>query len=165
MESSDFIAVARHYFAEELKQAWVFLLLAALAAAAGVWLWRTQSAFRHALWPLALLAVLEAAVGAVALVRVPQRWTEVQASIQEDRPAFKDAESLRVTRMLDAFRFYKSAEIVLILVAIGLALFLSQQAVARGWALGLLFQAALLLAADLVAEQRAELYLDALRKL
>jgi hypothetical protein len=89
----------------------------------------------------------------------------LQAQLDQAPVAFKDQEGQRVARLLDAFRLYKLAEIALIVAAMGLALFLPQQPQARGWALGLLLQAALLLAAGLVAEQRAETYLDAIRRL
>jgi hypothetical protein len=89
----------------------------------------------------------------------------LQAQLAQDPAAFKDQEGQRVARVLDAFRLYKLAEIALILTALGLALFLPQNTLARGWALGLLLQSALLLAAGLVAEQRAEAYLDAIRHL
>jgi hypothetical protein len=165
MNPAEFLALARHYCAEELKQAWVFLAQALVAGLAGVWLWRSHSAFRHALWPLLFVAVLQLAVGSAVLLRLPARAARLEAALSADSAAFKASETLRLVRALDAFRFYKLAEIAGVLVAIGLALFLPHNAVARGWALGLLLQSALMLAADLVAEQRTEAYLDLLRRL
>jgi hypothetical protein len=165
VDPADFIPLLRHYFLEELKQSGVFLALAAAAVVAGCWLWKTQSAFRHALWPLLAVAAIQLAIGSLGLVRIPAKSVDAQARLLADTPGFKSTETLRLTGVLDALRFYKLAEIAMILAAIGLALFLPHNTTARGWALGLLLQAALMLAAGLVAEQRTEGYLDALRRL
>jgi hypothetical protein len=165
MDRDGVLAVLQHYFKEEVKTGWAFLVVALLALAAGAWLWRTQSAFRHALWPLAGLALLQLGMGGVLVLRSPARVAALQAQLDQAPAALKDQEGQRVARVLDAFRLYKLASIALILAALGLALFLPQNTLARGWALGLLLQCALLLAAGLVAEQRAETYLDALRRL
>lgn len=155
----------RHYCVEEMKQSWAFIAWGMGMTLAGSWLWKTQSAFRHALWPLLAVAAIQLAVGGVTLLRTPQRRGQLEAQLAADGAAFKATETLRLSRVLDAFRFYKLAEIALVLAAIGLALFLPHNDTARGWALGLLVQACVLLAADLVAEQRAEAYLDVLRRL
>jgi hypothetical protein len=165
MDRDGVLAILQHYFKEEVKTGWALLAVAFLALLAGAWLWRSQSAFRHALWPLAGLALLQMAVGGVLVLTTPPRVAALQAQLDQAPAAFKDQEGQRVARELDAFRLYKLAEIALILAAMGLALFLPQNTVARGWALGLLLQVALLLAAALVAEQRAETYLDAIRRL
>jgi hypothetical protein len=165
MDRDGLLVILQHYFKEEVKTCWAFLAMAFLALGLASWLWRTQSAFRHALWPLLGLALLQLAVGGVLVLRTPVRVAALQAQLAQDPAAFKDQEGQRVARVLDAFRLYKLAEIALILTALGLALFLPQNTLARGWALGLLLQSALLLAAGLVAEQRAEAYLDAIRHL
>lgn len=165
MQVHEIGAILRHYFAEEVKASWAYVLAAILALAGGAWLWRNHSAFRHALWPLAAVAVIQLGVGGAILVRSPGQVAALEQSLSQDPTGLREAESLRMTRVLDAFRFYKLFEIALILTAIGLALFLAQNAVARGVALGLLLQAAFMLAAALVAEHRAEAYLDALRHL
>jgi hypothetical protein len=158
------LPVLRHYFAEELRTAWVFVVVAGLALAAGAWLWKVNSAFKHALWPLGAVALIQLAVGGALIVRTPTQVAMLEQGLSQDPAATQAAESLRLTKVLDAFRVYKLFEIALLLTAIGLALFLPQHPVARGVALGLLLQSAALLAADLVAEHRAEAYLDALRR-
>jgi hypothetical protein len=162
---SEFLEILRHYLAEELKQSWAFLAAAVGAIAAGSWLWRTHSAFRHALWPLVLVAGIQLAAGSITLLRSPQLSSQWESRLAADAGSFKASELLRLTGLLDAFRFYKLAEIAALLTAIGLALFLPHNDTARGWALGLLLQSAVLLAATLVAEQRTEAYLDVLRRL
>ena len=165
MDRDGLLAVLRHYFNEEVKGAWVFLAVAVLALLAAAWLWRSQSAFRHACWPLAAFALLQLGVGAVVVARVPAQQAALEQELAQQPAAFKAQESQRVAQLLDAFRFYKLAEIALVLVALGLALFLPHNVVARGWGLGLLLQSTLLLSACLVAELRAEAYLDAIRRL
>jgi hypothetical protein len=165
MDRDDLLAVLRHYFNEEVKGAWIYVAMGILALLAGVWLWRSQSAFRHACWPLAAVALLQLSVGAVIILRVPAQQAALEQALAQQPAAFKAQESQRMAQLLDAFRFYKLAEIALVLVALGLALFLPHNAFARGWGLGLLLQSALLLSAGLVAELRAETYLDAIRRL
>jgi hypothetical protein len=165
MDRDDLLAVLRHYFNEEVKGAWVFVALGILALAAGLWLWRSQGAFRHACWPLAALALLQLGVGVVIVQRAPAQQAALEQTLAQQPAAFKAMESERMARLLDAFRFYKLIEIALVLVALGLALFLPHNDLARGWGLGLLLQSALLLSAGLVAELRAETYLDAIRRL
>lgn len=159
------LGTLRHYFAEEVKESWVFVAMGVCALAVGLWLWRSHSAFRHALWPLASIAVIQLSVGSYILARTPHQVARLESELARAPAEAKAAEVGRLTKVLDAFRFYKLFEIALILVAIGLALFLPHNTVARGVALGLLLQASLMLAADLVAEQRAEAYLDVLRRL
>jgi hypothetical protein len=165
MDQASMLAVLRHYFSEELKESWVFVLVGLLAVAVGVWLWKSQSAFKHALWPLAAVAVIQVVAGGTIVLRTPAQTAALEAQLAADPPAFKAAETGRVLRVMDAFRFYKLAEIACILVAIGLALFLPHNDIARGVALGLLLQASLGLAADLVAEHRAQVYLEAIARL
>lgn len=165
MDQASMLAVLKHYFAEEVKESWIFVLAGLLALAAGVWLWKSQSAFKHALWPLAAVAIIQVAVGGAIVLRTPAQSTSLEVQLAADPAAFKAAETGRLLRVMDAFRFYKLAEIALILTAIGLALFLPHNDIARGVALGLLLQASLMLAADLVAEHRAQIYLEALARL
>ncbi len=165
MELGTMLATLRHYFAEEVKESWVFVLAALLALACGAWLWKTQSAFKHALWPLASVALIQLAVGGSILVRTPRQLAALEQGLSSAPAEVKRSEMERMAKVLDAFRFYKLLEIALILCAIGLALFLPHHGVARGVALGLLLQASFMLAADLVAEHRAEAYLDAVRRL
>jgi hypothetical protein len=159
------LSVLRHYFAEELKESWVFILAGCLALGLGAWLWRSQSAFKHALWPLAAIALIQLGVGGAIVARTPSQLIGLEQGLQRDPKVTRDAEVARLLKVLDAFRFYKLAEMALLAVALGLALFLPHNAIARGVALGLLLQASLMLAADLVAEHRAEAYLDVLRRL
>src|SRR5665213_1998293 len=70
---SEFLALARHACSEEIKQAWIFLVLGMAACLAGTWLWKNHSAFRHALWPLCLVAVIQIAVGSATLWRMSDR--------------------------------------------------------------------------------------------
>jgi hypothetical protein len=165
MDRDDLMAVLRHYFNEEVKGAWAYVGLGLLALLAGIWLWRSQSAFRHACWPLGAAALLQLSVGAVIVLRAPAQQAALEQSLAQQPAAFKAQEGQRMAQLLDAFRFYKLAEIGLVLMALGLALFLPHNDVARGWGLGLLLQSTLLLSAGLVAELRAETYLDAIRRL
>lgn len=155
----------RHYFNEEVKGAWIFLAVGLVALLAGLWLWRSQSAFKHACWPLAAVALLQMGAGAVIVLRIPAQEAALEQSLAQQPAAFKAQESQRMAQLLDAFRFYKLAEIALVLMALGLALFLPHNVLARGWGLGLLIQSTFLLSAGLVAELRAETYLDAIRRL
>lgn len=165
MDPSGFLTILRHYFAEEAKESWVFVLAAVLAIASGAWLWKTQSAFKHALWPLAAVAIIQLTVGGAILLRTPEQVSRLERDLQDAPAQLKLNETRRVVAVLDAFRIYKLLEIALLLTAIGLALFLPHHPVARGIALGLLLQSAFMLAADLVAEHRSEAYLDALHRL
>jgi hypothetical protein len=165
VDRDQLLAMTRHYGSEELKQGWVFLCVGLSAALAGAWLWRSQSAFRHALWPLLLLAAVQMAMGGMTLLRQPPAGRRSEAALVSNPPAFKAGETRRLTRLMDKLRFHKLAWIAGVLAALGLALFLSHNAVARGLALGLLLQSTLMLAANLVAEQRTEAYLDLLRRL
>jgi len=165
VDRDQLLAMTRHYGSEELKQGWVFLCIGLSAALAGAWLWRSQSAFRHALWPLLLLAAAQMAMGGMTLLRQPAAGRRAAAALASNPPAFKAGETRRLTKLLDKLRFHKLAWIAGVLAALGLALFLSHNAAARGWALGLLLQSTLMLAANLVAEQRSEAYLDLLRRL
>jgi hypothetical protein len=112
-----------------------------------------------------LLAAVQMAMGGMTLLRQPPAGRRAEAGLASNPPAFKAGETRRLTKLMDKLRFHKLAWIAGVLAALGLALFLSHNAVARGWALGLLLQSTLMLAANLVAEQRTGAYLDLLRHL
>src|SRR5690349_17711167 len=93
---TDLLGVLRHYFAEELKESWVFVLVGCSAIGLGAWLWRTQSAFKHALWPLAAVAVIQVAVGGAIIARTPSQRAGLEQGLQRDPKATRDAEIARL---------------------------------------------------------------------
>ncbi len=150
---------AAQYAVAEQRQALVSLALGLAGALLGLALWKSQSAFRQACWPVWIAAAVQLGMGSASLLRAPAGVPPHEPT----SPARVERLTRRLESRLDVLRFVKLAEVLAVLTALALALFMPLHAHARGWALGLLTEGALLLAADLVAEQRIETFLELLR--
>jgi hypothetical protein len=134
------------YFAEERRGAVLFLAagLASLTLSIGLALARTV--YRGMIPPLALLGLVEVAVGAFVLSRPPRPRDDLER------------ERARLRRVIASFRIYKVAEIVVLTAGLTLMMLFPRHTVLYAAGLGCLVQASVLLVLDRVAERRAREY-------
>lgn len=133
--------------------------IASLAFAA--WLFRSVSMFRLMMIPLGIIGVLQLAVGIGLYLKTPAQVQALQEGLSQpqSRPEAHAKETQRMQRVQANFTVLKIAWIVLIAVGLGLVLLARGRPGSVGVGLGILLQAAAMLAFDLFAEARGSEYL------
>lgn len=155
------------YFAAEKTESLVFLAVGLLACVvAALVLWRVRDPlFRGMALPVLVVGLIQVAAGFTIYDRTDAQVAELSAQLQSDPAAFKAQELARMKTVQTGFAIYKSVEGLFIVVGLGLALMRSAHRFWRGFGLGMLLQGALMLPADLIAEDRAATYVGQIQAL
>jgi hypothetical protein len=156
------------YFAAEKAESVLFVAAGALAIAASIWLVAVASAYRAMAAPLALVALIQLAVGASVYLRTDGQVAALERSLAPGSPtrdAAAQAERARMAKVYSNFQIYKYVEIALFAAGAALALFAGRRDLGFSVGAGLIAQSSLMLLFDLFAERRAERYLEALARL
>jgi hypothetical protein len=150
------------YFDAERAESLFFIGVGALALAACAWVVvaRRPAFFKGMALSLAIVALIQLAVGITVFVRSPQDDARVHAALQADRAHIAAVEVPRMQAVVRNFVLYRWIELTLLLVGAVLVARARRGSAVRGAGLGLALQAALMLALDLVAERRAATYLE-----
>lgn len=141
------------------------LLCAALGAAslgAALWAWRHGDAFRWAMVPLLAVGLVQLGVGVGLTLRTPPQVAALErdlASGAADAPAARARELARMERVSKSFRLIEAAEVALLVAGAVVTLALRERATWVGIAMALCIEAAVMLAFDVFAEERAHAYL------
>lgn len=148
------------YFADERIESLVFMGFGVAAVLlAALTLWRVRDPlFRGMAVPVLLVGVIQLGVGFAIHARNDAQVAALSAQLQTDPAAFKSQELARMKAVRTGFAVYKGIEGMFILVGLGLALMRNAHRFWRGFGLGMLLQGALMLPADLIAEDRAAEY-------
>ncbi len=110
------------------------------------------------------LGVVELIVGAVVFFRTDAQVGKLEAQMADDPAAFREAEQARMKKVVESFEWLKAAEIVIFVVGVGVALTgkFDDNLVLEGIGQGMAEQAASIFVLDLLADWRAQLYVEAL---
>ena len=148
------------YFGAEKTEGLVFLLVGLLACAvAALVLWRVRDPlFRGFALPLALVGLIQVGVGANIHARTDAQLAALKAQYLAAPAEFKAQEGARMKSVRAGFLAYKAVEIAFIVIGLTLAFARGLHRFWRGLGLGMLVQGALMLPADLIAEERAAVY-------
>jgi len=158
-------AAVIHYFSAEKRESLLFLMAGGAAIAASVWLWSTGSSYRAMAWPLAGIALIQLVVGWTVWSRTDRQVRDLHTLLAKDPAAYVSAEFPRMETVQKNFRIYKAIEIALLAAGLLGIFLLKGRPALYAAAIGLALQAGLMLAFDLVAERRADVYLDQVRRL
>lgn len=153
------VAIAEYFQGEKTAGAAV-LPLGVLFAAVGIWLFFRQDRYRAAAWPLWVGAVAMLAVGTVLVLRSD---AQARSMIERLDAASLAAEIDRVARVVTTFTLLKLLWCALIVVSVAAPYWVDRSWV-RPVGVGIVADAGLFLVFDLVADGRARVYLDALRR-
>jgi len=148
------------YFAAERTESLVFMgfgLCAFMFSVFALWRWR-DPLFKGMAIPLLVVGLIQAAVGATIHARTEAQVTALKAQYQAAPASFKTEELARMKAVGSGFTVYKGIEVLFIVVGLLLALKGDAHRFWRGLGVGMLVQGALMLPADLVAEDRADRY-------
>jgi hypothetical protein len=151
------------YFTAEKRESLLFLIAGGAAIVVSAWLWATGSPQRAMAYPLVAVALIQLVVGWTVFARTDRQVRDLHTQLARDPAAYAAAETPRMAAVQRSFRIYKAIEIVLLAAGLaGFFLFRNRPDLYAA-ALGLALQAALMLVFDLVAEQRAEVYVEQIR--
>lgn len=156
--------VLQRYFTAEKREAALFLALGLAGIACSTWLFlRPTHGMRAALWPIGAVALIQIVVGSSVYFRTDRQIVTLSTQLHTAPDRFQRDETKRMERVMLAFRFYKALEVVLLLIGVALLALRRPPSVAFAVGAGLVLQASIMLALDLVAERRGEDYLDTVR--
>jgi hypothetical protein len=151
------------YFDGERQAGMLAAALGVASIAFAVWLFRSGSPFR-AMWiPLALVGLAQLGVGIGLNVRTGPQVAALVDGLDETHEETKRTEIARMDRVVKNFAILKLVWIVLMAVSVGLIMTMRSRPAAVGVGMALVVEAAVMLAFDVFAEARADVYLSWLR--
>lgn len=148
-----------HYFTGEKQESLLFIAVGLLAIAVAVWLWMQGHRLRFMAVPLIAVAVLQVVVGSTVYLRTDAQVQSLSAQAQSTPAVFRQDEISRMQIVMKNFQIYKTIEMLLLVLGVGLIAFLQRYDVAAGVGAGLVLQAGFTLALDMFAEARGQDYL------
>lgn len=153
------------YFRAEKDAGFYIITVGAVMILFSAWLWWSGSRYRAMAIPLIVFAVLEVAVGATVYLRTDKQIDTLTEQYYTDRDQYGREETARMEKVTSGFRIYKVAEIAVLIVGfVMLAVYRRRPALAAV-GVGLVLQSGILLVFDVIAAQRAQVYLDALSRM
>jgi hypothetical protein len=104
-------------------------------------------------------------VGGAVWLRTDRQVAELQGTLAKSPAALRSVEVPRMERIQRNFRVIKTVEIVVLAVGFALAFLFPRGSTGYALGIGLAVEVAILLWLDLLASRRADVYLEALRRL
>lgn len=151
------------YFAGEKQESLLFMAVGLIAIGVAVWLWANGHRLRFMAVPLVVIALMQLVVGGTIYLRTDAQVQSLTAQSQSAPAQFKQDEVSRMQTVMKNFNLYKTVEMVLLVLGVGLIAFLQRFDVAAGVGAGLVLQASFTLALDMFAEARGQDYIVALK--
>jgi membrane protein YdbS with pleckstrin-like domain len=150
------------YFSAEKQESLLFIAVGLLAIGIGAWLWMNGQRLKSMAYPLVVIALMQIVVGAKVYLRTDAQLSTLGVQLQANPAALKAEETSRMQTVMKNFSIYKTIEMVLLVVGVGVIAFLQRSDMAAGIGVGLVLQAAFTLVLDIFAEARGADYLSAL---
>jgi hypothetical protein len=166
MNHLDFVQT---YFTEEKIESLFFIIIGGIAVIlALIFLGIIKySFFKGMSYPLLFIGLIQIVVGSTVYVRVPKDIERVEQMVSQQPQLLQTIEIPRMETVLQNFTIYKWIEITLIITGIILIIvfYKSPQTFWKGIGLGLLIQATIMLCLDIMAQYRADIYIEHLFKI
>ena len=108
------------------------------------------------------VALIQISVGLGVGLRTPKQAEDLEAQFTTAPALFRQAEVPRLETVMKNFRLYKMIEIALANIGLLLTYLLHEKMFWYAFGIGLLAQAGIMLVLDLLAEQRGEVYRNAI---
>ncbi len=153
------------YFKAEKRESLLFMAVGFAAITASVFLWRTDSPWRGMAYPLVAVALIQIVAGSTVYFRTDAQVLGLHGQLATDPDGYLETELPRMETVRRSFSLYKGIEITLLVLGVAGYFFFRERQALFAASLGLMLQSALMLALDLVAERRADVYLDHIRRL
>jgi hypothetical protein len=151
------------YFVAEKQESVIFMAVGLLAIGLSVWLWMNGHRLKSMAFPLVVIGLMQMVVGGTVYLRTDSQVSTLIAQLQVNPAAAKAAETTRMQTVMKNFSIYKSIEMLLLIIGLGMIAFAQRHDMAAGIGVGLVLQAAFTLTLDLFAEARGADYLSAVQ--
>lgn len=152
------------YFRAEKEWSLYILIVAGVLIILSAVLWWSGNRFRGAAIPLTAIALIEVIAGATVYLRTDAQIDTLTGQYYIDKEAFAVGETARMEKVMSGFQIFKIIEIALLVVGAGMIIIYRARPFVVSAGVGLIIQAGILLGFDLIASQRAQIYLDMLRR-
>ena len=153
------------YFVAEKQESVIFFVVGLMAIGLSLWLWMNGHRLKSMVYPLVVIALMQIAVASTIYLRTDSQLSTLSAQFQTNPAALKAAETARMETVMKNFSIYKTIEMLLLIIGVGLIAFLQRHDVATGIGVGLILQAEFTLALDIFAETRGAAYLSAVQRI
>lgn len=155
------------YFKAEKTESFLFILAAFIAGGISVWMFlKLKDSFLTGLSiPLLAVAVIQLIVGSTVYFKTDKQVANLANTYSENIQDFINKEKPRMNKVVSSFKIYKWIEAAFVVAGLLMIFFVSEKNIWMGVGLGLLLQGTLMIAFDLFAERRAEVYLNWLNSL
>jgi hypothetical protein len=153
------------YFVAEKQESVIFVVVGLLAIGFSLWLWMNGHRLKYMAYPLVVIALMQIVVGGTVYLRTDSQVSTLSAQLQVNPAAFKAEETARMETVMKNFSIYKSIEMLLLIMGVGMIAFFQRHDVAAGIGVGLVLQAAFTLTLDIFAETRGADYLSVVQSI
>ena len=153
------------YFVAEKQESVIFVVVGLLAIGFSLWLWMNGHRLKYMAYPLVVIALMQIVVGGTVYLRTDSQVSTLSAQLQVNRAALKAEETARMETVMKNFSIYKSIEMLLLIMGVGMIAFFQRHDVAAGIGVGLVLQAAFTLTLDIFAETRGADYLSVVQSI
>ena len=153
------------YFVAEKQESVIFVVVGLLAIGFSLWLWMNGHRLKSMAYPLVVIALMQIVVGGTVYLRTDSQVSTLSAQLQVNPAALKAEETARMETVMKNFSIYKSIEMLLLIMGVGMIAFFQRHDVAAGIGVGLVLQAAFTLTLDIFAETRGAAYLSVVQSI
>jgi hypothetical protein len=153
------------YFVAEKQESVIFVVVGLLAIGFSLWLWMNGHRLKSMAYPLVVIALMQIVVGGTVYLRTDSQVSTLSAQLQVNPAALKAEETARMETVMKNFSIYKSIEMLLMIMGVGMIAFFQRHDVAAGIGVGLVLQAAFTLTLDIFAETRGADYLSVVQSI
>jgi hypothetical protein len=153
------------YFVAEKQESVIFVVVGLLAIGFSLWLWMNGHRLKSMAYPLVVIALMQIVVGGTVYLRTDSQVSTLSAQLQVNPAALKAEETARMETVMKNFSIYKSIEMLLLIMGVGMIAFFQRHDVAAGIGVGLVLQAAFTLTLDIFAETRGADYLFVVQRI
>jgi hypothetical protein len=151
------------YFVAEKQESVIFVVVGLLAIGFSLWLWVNGHRLKSMAYPLVVIALMQIVVGSTIYLRTDSQLTTLSTQLQVNPATLKTEETARMETVMKNFSIYKTIEMMLLIIGVGMIAFFQRYDVAAGVGVGLVLQAAFTLTLDIFAEARGSDYLSAVQ--
>ncbi len=153
------------YFVAEKQESVIFVVVGLLAIGFSLWLWMNGHRLKSMAYPLVVIALMQIVVGGTVYLRTDSQVSTLSAQLRVNPAALKAEETARMETVMKNFSIYKSIEMLLLIMGVGMIAFFQRHDVAAGIGVGLILQAAFTLTLDIFAETRGADYLSVVQSI
>ncbi len=154
-----------NYFVAEKQESVIFVVVGLLAIGFSLWLWMNGHRLKSMAYPLVVIALMQIVVGGTVYLRTDSQVSILSAQLQVNPAALKAEETARMETVMKNFSIYKSIEMLLLIMGVGMIALFQRHDVAAGIGVGLVLQAAFTLTLDIFAETRGADYLSVVQSI